>query len=188
VEVGGPAGGTAMKYIATADGQEYEIRILPDGRIVADGEELSASLESIDGRALFSLIIDDASYEVFVERRDRVYFVTVAGDRYEVRVEDERMKLLRERAGAVQEEVREAAVKAPMPGLVVDVIVQEGQEVAAGDGVVILEAMKMENEIRSPQAGRVRSIRVSPGQTVNQGDTMLEIGRDSHVDPEQYEE
>lgn len=164
-----------MKYIATADQQAYEIGILQDGRIVADGQELSLSLESIDGRALFSVIIDEASYEVFVERRNKVYFVTIAGDRYEVVVEDERMKQLRERAGAAREEVGESAIRAPMPGLVVEVGVKEGQRVAVGDGIVILEAMKMENEIRSPQDGVVRSVRVAAGQAVNQGDVMVEI-------------
>lgn len=179
MEDGGPAGAEAVKYIATAGEQAYEIGVLQDGRIVADGEEVKLSLESIDGRSLFSLIMDGASYEVFVERHNKVYFVTIAGDRYEVVVEDERMKQLRERAGAVHEEVGESAIRAPMPGLVVGVAVEEGQRVTAGDGVVILEAMKMENEIRTPQDGLVRSVRVSAGQAVNQGDILVEVVADA---------
>ena len=63
-----------------------------------------------------------------------------------------------------------------MPGLVVFVFFKLVQHISAGDGVVILEAMKMENEIRTPGAGIVENVRVSPGQTVNQGDIMLELG------------
>lgn len=166
-----------MKYIATIDSQDYTVDIDRDGRVTFEDTKVDLDLESIDGRSLFSLILNGTSYEVFVERREGRYFVTIAGDRYEVQVEDERMKRLRELGGAKHEEVGEVQITAPMPGLVVDVIVEEGQHLAAGDGVVILEAMKMENEIRTPRDGTVESIRVAAGQTVNQGDAMVEIGR-----------
>ncbi|MFQ5340299.1 MAG: biotin/lipoyl-containing protein [Anaerolineae bacterium] len=164
-----------MKYIATIDGQDFTIDIDRDERISLEGTPVSIDLESIDGRSLFSLILDRASYEVFTERHEGRYFVTIDGDRYEVRVEDERIKQLRELSGAKREEAGELRIAAPMPGLVVNVIVEEGQQVSVGDGVVILEAMKMENEIRAPSAGIVESIRVSAGQTVNQGDVMVEL-------------
>ncbi|MFQ5595805.1 MAG: biotin/lipoyl-containing protein [Anaerolineae bacterium] len=165
-----------MKYIATIDGQDFIIDIDRDERISLEDTSINIDLESIDGRSLFSLVLDGASYEVFVERHESRYFVTIEGDRYEVQVEDERIKQLRELSGAKHEEAGELRVAAPMPGLVVDVLVEEGQQVSAGDGVVILEAMKMENEIRSSGAGLVESIRVSAGQTVNQGDVMVELG------------
>lgn len=165
-----------MKYIATVDDQEFSIDVDRDKCISLDERAHDIDLESIDGRSLFSLILDGTSYEVFVERRERRYFITIAGDRYEVQVEDERLKQLRERAGAKHEEVGEFAIAAPMPGLVVDVAIEQGQHIAAGTGVVILEAMKMENEIRTPRDGIVKGVRVSAGQTVNQGDVMIEIG------------
>jgi pyruvate carboxylase subunit B len=165
-----------MKYIATIDGQDFTIDIDRDERISLGDVPVNIDLESIDGRSLFSLILDGASYEVFIERDEGRYFVTIEGDRYEVRVEDERIKQLRELSGTKHEEAGELRIAAPMPGLVVGVIVKEGQPVSAGDGVVILEAMKMENEIRAPGAGIVESIRVSAGQTVNQGDVMVELG------------
>lgn len=164
-----------MKYVATIDGQDFTIDVEHNGRISVEGVSYDVDLESIDGRSLFSLILNGASYEVFVERESRRYFITVAGDRYEVQVEDERMKRLRERAGIKHEETREFTITAPMPGLVVAVAVEKGQRISAGDGVVILEAMKMENEIRAPRAGIVERIRVSAGQTVNQGDVMIEV-------------
>lgn len=168
-----------MKYIATVDDQEFSIDIDRDDHVTLGGAVYDVDLESIDGRSLFSLILNGTSYEVFIERRARRYFIAIAGDRYEVQVEDERMKRLRERAGAKREEAGELTITAPMPGLVVDVIVEEGQYVSAGDGVVILEAMKMENEIRTPRDGIVERLRVSTGQTLNQGDVMMEIGAPS---------
>lgn len=164
-----------MKYIATIDGEDYAIDIDRDGRVALGGTPIDIDLTTIDGRSLFSLILDGASYEVFVERQEGRYFVTIAGDRYEVRVEDERLKQLRDLSGARHEEAGELRITAPMPGLVVDVVVEVGQQVSAGDGVVILEAMKMENEIRTSGAGIVENIRVSAGQTVNQGDVMVEL-------------
>lgn len=165
-----------MKYIATIDGQDFSIDIDRDGRVSIGDRPVDIDLKSIDGRSLYSLILDGASYEVFVERHETRYYITIAGDRYEVLVEDERKKQLRELSGAKHEEIGELRISAPMPGLVVAVIVEEGQSVKTGDGVVILEAMKMENEIRAPSAGIVDSIRVSAGQTVNQGDIMVELG------------
>ncbi len=164
-----------MKYIATIDGQDFTIDIDRDDHITIGDRPINIDLESIDGRSLFSLILDGASYEVFVELHEGRYYVTIEGDRYEVQVEDERIKQLRELSGAKHEEAGELQIKAPMPGLVVDVIVSKGQHVSPGDGVVILEAMKMENEIRAPGAGIVDTIRVTAGQTVNQGDVMVEL-------------
>ena len=165
-----------MKYIASIDDKDFAVEIEGEDQILLEGQPVNVDLEGIDGRSLFSLILDDVSHEIFVERRERRYFVTIAGDRYEVQVEDARLKELRELAGAKHEEAGEIQITAPMPGLVVDVIVKKDQHISAGDGVVILEAMKMENEIRTPGAGIVENVRVSPGQTVNQGDIMLELG------------
>ncbi len=165
-----------MKYIATIDGQDFTIAIEGDDRVVVDDTPINIDFESIDGRSLFSLILNDTSHEVFVERREQRYFITVAGDRYEVQVEDARLKELRELAGAKREEFGDVKITAPMPGLVVDVVVEKGQRISTGDGVVILEAMKMENEIRTPSPGIVENIRVSAGQAVDQDDIMVELG------------
>lgn len=165
-----------MKYVATVEGQEYIVEIEHSHEVIVNGTHYDVDLESIDGTSFFSLLIGPRSYEVFVDRQRDVYYVLIEGDRYEVRVEDERLRQLRSMGSAKREEVGEATVTAPMPGLVVAVLVEEGQPVKTGDGVVILEAMKMENEIRAPRDGVVRSVRVSPGQTVNQDDVMVQLG------------
>ncbi len=165
-----------MKYVATIDGQEYVLDLEHPGEVILDGTVYAVDLQGIDGESLYSLLIGTDSYEVFVQREGDVYYITVEGDRYEVRVEDERLRRLRRLSGAKEPAAGEATIVAPMPGLVVAVPVQEGQAVKAGDGVVVLEAMKMENEIRTPLDGVVKSVRVAPGQMVNQGDVMVQIG------------
>src|SRR5712691_10779050 len=128
----------------------------------------------IGGR--YSLIIEGRSYEVFARRVNtpnegdgHTYEVQIAGQRFEVYVEDEREKTL---AGAAKSPhpAGEAMVRAPMPGLVLGIPLDAGATVARGQAVVVLEAMKMENDLPSPIAGTIKEVRVSKGQTVNQGD------------------
>jgi len=165
-----------MKYIATIAGQEHTVAIESGDQITLDGAPCAAHLESIDGDALFSLLLRNTSHEVFVERHGKKYHVVVEGNRYEVLVEDE---LFRRASGpgiATRQEGGRTPVTSPMPGIVVAVLVQKGQHVRVGEGVAILEAMKMENEIRAPCDGVVQSIHVTPGQTVNQNEVMVTIG------------
>lgn len=133
---------------------------------------------SVGGR--YSLLIAGKSYEVFARRVNRPdekgnrYEIQVAGQRFEVDVEDEREKAL---TGSIQtaHEHGVAMVRAPMPGLVLGVPFEPGTVVARGQTVVILEAMKMENDLASPIAGMVKEVRVSKGQTVNQGDVLVVV-------------
>jgi pyruvate carboxylase subunit B len=162
-----------VKYVATVDGQEHQIG-LAEGGITLDGEPVEVDLESIDGGFHYSLLVGAASHEVFVERCEDVCTVTIGGQRYRVQVEDERDR----RAGvqrAAAEEAGEAQVTSPMPGVVVAVLVEAGQAVRAGEGLLILEAMKMENEIRAPRTGVVETVRVTPGQRVSQDDILVRI-------------
>jgi len=90
---------------------------------------------------------------------------------------DERAKSVRQLVGSRVVHPPDGSVRAPMPGLVLRVEVEEGQAVVAGTGLVVLEAMKMENEIRSPSAGIVRRILVSQGQAVDKGAALVELER-----------
>ncbi|MGD8398708.1 MAG: biotin/lipoyl-binding protein [Anaerolineae bacterium] len=165
-----------MKYIAMVDGQEHQIE-LEEGGITLDGEPIAVDLESIDGGFHYSLLVGAASHEVFVERCGEVCFVTLSGQRYRVQVEDERDRQAGSRRATV-EEAGEAEVTSPMPGMVVAVLVEAGQAVRAGEGLLILEAMKMENEIRAPRTGVIETVRVTPGQRVSQDDVLVRIGPD----------
>ena len=159
----------------TIDGAAYKI----DWRLIAPLAADAKGQVSAGGR--YSLIIAGKSYEIFARRLTKpgetgaqTYEIQLAGQRFEVQVEDEREKAL---AGAVMaaHEAGEARVRAPMPGLVIEVPLELGASVARGQTVVVLEAMKMENDLAAPKAGKIKEIKVSQGQTVNQGDVLVVI-------------
>jgi pyruvate carboxylase subunit B len=165
-----------VNYIATIEGQEFDIGLVEPGVVTIDGAPHTVDLQSIDGGFHYSLLAGAVSYEVFVERCEDVCFVTIEGHRYQVHVEDERVRRLGDRAHAVLEEPAQEEILSPMPGLVVAVLVEEGQVVQTGEGMLILEAMKMENEIRAPRNGVVERVNVFPGQRVSKDDLLARIG------------
>jgi pyruvate carboxylase subunit B len=166
-----------MKYIASVDKiTDFTIDLDRPGEIVVDDTPYVVDLRSIDGGNLYSLIVDHQSYDLYVERREGTYYILIGGDRFAVEVEDFRLKQLKAMGGAAHDETGMATLTAPMPGLVVKVLVAVGDLVAANQGIVILEAMKMENEIRSPIAGVVRSLNTVVGQAVTQGDLLAVVG------------
>ena len=164
-----------MKYIALVDGREIEIEINREGHILVDGTPLDVDLQRSGAAQTYSLIIDNKSHEVFVERDAGNYDVMIGGDRFEVAVDDARMAKLKAMGGAAHAEAASSNLTAPMPGLVVKILVEVGAEVEANQPLLILEAMKMENELRSPGAGIVKGFGAVAGQTVNQGDTLIQI-------------
>jgi biotin carboxyl carrier protein len=105
-----------------------------------------------------------------------MYYVLVAGDRYAVDVQDARLKQVKAMGSQPHESHGSMVVMAPMPGLVMRVLVQSGEAVLEGQPVAILEAMKMENEIRAPRPGLVKVVHVTAGKAVNQGDALLVVG------------
>jgi len=165
-----------MRYTAIVGDQVVEIEISRGGEVKVDGVTHLIDLRNIDGFSLFSLLIDNRSHEVLVERREGEYHVLLEGEMHKVQVEDERTRALAKVTRAQSVPRGEIAIKAPMPGLVVAVPVKPGDPVRAGQGVVILEAMKMENEIRAPRNGFVQSVRVSQGDAVEQGEPLMVIG------------
>jgi len=135
---------------------------------------------SIDGRArevdsrptstgTFSLLIDNATAEVSVVARGDEFAVAVDGRTHRLRLLDERALRQRARAGAGE---GEREVRAVMPGKVVAILVEVGAAVERGQGLLVIEAMKMENEIAAPRAGTIRELRVVPGQAVEPGEIL----------------
>jgi biotin carboxyl carrier protein len=183
-----------MPYISTVSDKTYRIDTGENGAqrdITIDGTRYTIDCRQIAPLAAdakdhipeggrYSIIITGQSYEVFVRQLDKpdedgqTYEIFIAGQRFEVHVEDEREKALAGIAKAVHE-TGEAMVRAPMPGLVLRVPVEPGADVTRGQTVVVLEAMKMENDLASPIVGKVKEIRVKQGQTVNQGDVLVVV-------------
>lgn len=161
-----------MKYFAAVNGHEYEIEIEND-QVLVNGEAIDVNVSQIGVPELYSILLDGASYEVLVEEQRQEYAVTLAGQQFHVQVEDERTRRLNAGRKGPLIPSGELVVKAPIPGLVVKVLVQEGDDIPEDHPLIILEAMKMENEIRSLRAGIVRSVEVTAGQRVEQGAALL---------------
>ncbi len=164
-----------MKYTVTIEDKAYEVEVGSDNTIVIDGERHTVDMRAVQGRALYSLLLDNISWEVAVEQRGDEYVVSVRDAQHVAEVEDERSRKMSRGLGKSAGPSGEVVVKAPMPGLVRGVPVETWQEVKSGQGLVILEAMKMENELRSPRAGVVADIRVKAGDKVEQGQPLVVI-------------
>jgi biotin carboxyl carrier protein len=161
-----------MLFDATALGRTLRVDVRgKDGRytVVLDGRTLEVDLLD-EGRDFVSMLIEGKSHEAGLERRPLGYGVVLADDVVEVELADaargEAPALRKAADGPVR-------IKAPMPGKVVRVLVGAGEMVAAGAGLVVVEAMKMENELRAPRAGRVLETAVREGQPVETGALLV---------------
>lgn len=164
-----------MKYITTVDDQQFEIEVVDEHHIRIGDRLLQVDFESVSGQPVFSLILDGRSYESFVYQGEEDWDVLLRGRQYQVKVEDEREKRLRAAAGGGVAEGGEFHLKAPMPGLVVAILVEEGQPVKKGQVMLILESMKMQNELKAPRDGTIGRIRVKAGESVEQKQAMLSV-------------
>lgn len=164
-----------MKFEAQLDGEVIPVEITGSGgryRVALGTEVLEVDARPTGGGG-WSLLLGHASAAADVTEEDGSYVVHVEGEVYTIRVEEETRYIIRTRGGAAS--AGGQVLKAPMPGRVVLVEVALGQAVKPGDGLVVLEAMKMENEFKATVTGTVKDIRVEAGQTVNPGDVLLVI-------------
>ena len=165
-----------MKLSLTTNGAERTIEILapaPACRFrLGDEPERSAQVE-VPEPGVYSVLMDGRSYDARVEERPGGMVVVIDGYRFEIEVRDPR-RWSRKPGGAGGEGVQ--SIAAPMPGKVVRVLVEPGDTVDAGQGLVVVEAMKMQNEMKAPRAGRVLSVAVKEGATVAAGEVLATIG------------
>jgi biotin carboxyl carrier protein len=185
----------AMPYIATIKNHPYTIGIVKPQEEHQTTITLDGSPQTFDYRQFmtladassgrsgggYSLLIAGKSYEIFArsisqpnEADQHIYEIQIAGHYFIVDVSDERTQLL---AGTAHATTRSssAKVQAPMSGLVMKTVVAPGDRVSAGQTILILVAMKMENDITSPIAGTVKEVKVSTDQTVDQGQLLVII-------------
>ena len=164
-----------MKYLTTIGEHEFEIEIADENRVLIDGQPCHIDFIAIADQPVYSILLEGKSYEAYVYPSDDAWQVLLHGRSYQALVEDERERLLRAASGEGLGESQEFHLKAPMPGLVVAVPVSEGQQVQKGDVLVILESMKMQNELQAPHAGTVTRLRVKEGDNVEQNETFLSV-------------
>jgi len=170
-----------VKYYVTLAGQTVEVDVAED-RLVVGGETVEARLEPMPGTPLYRLYLGDDAWTVTAEQlagKDGSgvgrWALAAAGERLEVEVLDARGRAMAQAASAAPAAGGEVTVAAPMPGLVVRILVAELEVVEAGARLVVLEAMKMENALRAPRAGTVGRIHVTEGQGVEKGAPLVTL-------------
>ncbi len=165
-----------MNYLVDVDGERIEVSIEADG-VRVGGRVVHAHLADVEGTPIHLVRIDNTVHRMSVRRGDARghYALWMNGFRYEIEALDERARTIQEMTAAKGGPKGPAPVVAPMPGLVVRIHVQEGERVSAGQGIIVIEAMKMENELRAAADGTVRNIRAVQGNAVEKGTVLVEF-------------
>jgi len=164
-----------MRYFVTIGDRELEVELGPDG-IRVEGEVMVPDLVEMDGTDVYSLLLGEKSHRVLASRNGPGgWALHLSGRHYLAEVVDERTRAIRKMAGTPEGRRGPRALRAPMPGLVVKIEVGEGEAVKAGQGLVIVEAMKMENELKADGPGIVSRILVEPGQAVEKDQVLVEF-------------
>jgi pyruvate carboxylase subunit B len=165
-----------VKYIVDVNGERLTVDLTGDVANV-DGTTVEAHATEVEGTPLRVIRIGTEVHRAVVrkgESRGR-YTIWLDGFRYEVEALDERTRTIRDLSAASKVASGPAPLIAPMPGLIVRVMVEVGQAVHAGQGLVVMEAMKMENELRAGAAGTVKRVGAQPGTAVEKGTVLVEL-------------
>lgn len=161
-------------FTARLEGKEY--RIEQEGAVVRVNGETVDAARIVDGDRTI-LRIGNRIHDISTLRRETEgqYALLLNGRRMQVEVEDEVAALLKSVGGEKTTKMHAAVVRSPMPGKIARVLVREGELIEAGQGVLILEAMKMENEIKAPAAGIVKAVHVAESDAVEKNAALIEI-------------
>ena len=190
---GEPEGGPSIvagTYTVTNGQKAYKIVLVSDHQVEVDGARHDVDLVSLNDRS-FSFILDGKTFSV--ERTDaqriggldsdgdgdlsHTVRLSVKGSQYVIRVDDEHSLLVRSLSTKPLSSDEIQVIRAPMPGLISRIEVKVGDEVIAGKGLLVLEAMKMENEIRSLRHGRIQNIHVEKGKPVEKNEPLVTIAK-----------
>ncbi|HWS22846.1 MAG TPA: biotin/lipoyl-containing protein [Anaerolineales bacterium] len=164
-----------MKYITTINNRDYTVEIINEKQVSIDGKLMDVDFVALTGQPVYSLIIDGKSHEAYIYEEDNQIQVQLRGFQYNADVIDEREKRLRDNSDSGLGS-GEYVLKAPMPGLVISVPVREGDPVIKGQVLIILESMKMQNELKAPRDGVITRIKVEQGHTVEQKQQLVMLG------------
>ncbi len=165
-----------MKYITRVEDQVYTIIIDQEDRIIVNGQVYDIDFQQLSEGGMLSLLLNNRSLEAIVEEREDAWEVLLRGELYTVKAQDERAYRLAKARGTAAEASGEVAIKSPMPGIIIAAPVEVGQVVKKGDQVIILESMKMENELKAPRDGVVLRVHVASGSSVEKGQVLVTIG------------
>ena len=165
-----------MKYVVELAGVRYDVELGPDG-VSFNGKPVQASLSDIPGSPMRQVNIGNAVHRVIARRGPSRgdYTVLVRGRRFAIEALDTRTRAIRDLSAANSDPAGPAPLIAPMPGMIVRVAVAPGDVVVAGQGLIVMEAMKMENELRAAGPGTVTAVRVIAGTAVQKGAILVEL-------------
>ena len=169
-----------MRYYVTIGDRTLEVELSGE-RILVDGQEVAAELVTLPGTPIRHLLVNGRSHTLVSQPGEAkgAWDVHINGDRFSAEVIDERTRAIRAMTGAAAGPQGPKPVRAPMPGLVVRVDVEAGQEVKAGQALGIIEAMKMENELKAEAGGVVSRVLVEAGLAAEKGAVLIEFEADA---------
>ena len=163
-----------MIYIVTIDDRTFEVEINGDASIIKlNGREIRADYRNLRGGKMHSILADNESHEFEISRSNGGYDIWHRSGFLRADIVDEKTHRMRKLMGETVIGRKISSLRAPMPGLVVKVEVAVGQHVKKGDGLVIVEAMKMENELRAHAPAIVKEIRIQPGLAVEKNQELI---------------
>lgn len=166
-----------MKYITTVNKKEFSIELLDDKQILVNGDPFELDFQMLGSGGLVSLLLNQRSFEGAVDAHDEGWWqVLLHGEVYEATVQDERVYRLAQARGELAADTGEVMIKSPMPGVIVKTPVQVGDAVSQGQTVIILESMKMENELKATRDAVVLAVKVAAGQAVEKNEVLIVIG------------
>jgi biotin carboxyl carrier protein len=165
-----------LKYITTINDREYLVEILDETHVTINGQVHLVDFTTVSDQPVYSILLNGKSHEAYVYAEENLWQVLLRGILYSVKVEDEREKRLRAAAGGNVVLTGDTPIKAPMPGLVISVLVEDDQTVSKGDTMVVLESMKMQNELRAPRDGVVSRLGVKAGESVERHQVLCYVG------------
>ncbi|MGD1996517.1 MAG: biotin/lipoyl-binding protein [Anaerolineae bacterium] len=164
-----------MKYHIVVEGRTFEIEVGPGGQVWVNQRPLSVDFEGVDGLPQYSLLVDHRSYETHVEAEEKGECrVVVAGRPYQAHLQSR--KTPSPEAGRRRTGDEPVELSAPLPGLLLEVRVEEGQPVREGDVVAVLDSMKMSLELCAPWDGVIQEVHGVADAEVAQGEVVAVIG------------
>lgn len=164
-----------MKFKVAVAGQSFDIEVDHDHLVRVNGRPLYVDLEQVGGLPVYSLALDDAGYVLFVEEGQGEYRVEVRGQVYPVEVRPQRPRVAVREAACSDDNEACLVISAPLAGNLLSLMVAVGDQVQAGQVVAVVESMKMQMEIKSPQAGVVEAVHGPPERDIGQGEGLVTI-------------
>jgi pyruvate carboxylase subunit B len=166
-----------MKYVVDVNGERTTVELAGGDEVRVGDRVLRARLTDVEGTPVSLLTVGDRVYRIVARRGDArgQYTLSIDGHAFAAEALDERARTIRDLSAAGAAAAGPAPLVAPMPGLVVRVNVAPGDQVTAGQGLVVIEAMKMENELRAAAPGTVRAVHATAGAAVNKGAVLVEL-------------